>query len=95
METSAYGPRKGPNSEIGLECCRRFKARAARAPYSPDIYPPDFFLFGWLKGKPEWQQFIDPDQLSELVDDIFTSLSVDIIQDVFRNRIHQRNRSFH
>jgi hypothetical protein len=55
--------------------------------YSPDICLSGFFFFGWLKGKLQ-QQFTDPCQLFEAVDQIFSSFSADLTEDVFRNWIH-------
>jgi hypothetical protein len=52
--------------------------KTPQPPSSPDICPSDFFLFGWLKGKPQ-----------PLINEIFASLSVDTIEDVFRNWIHR------
>jgi hypothetical protein len=42
-----------------------------------------------LKGELQQQQFTDPDQLFEGVDENFGSLSVDMIEDMFRNGIHR------
>jgi hypothetical protein len=42
-------------------------------------------LIGWLKGKLQQRQLTDPDQLFDAVNEILTALSVDIIEDVFRN----------
>jgi hypothetical protein len=50
---------------------------------SPDICLSDFFFFGWLKGKLQQQQYKDPGQLFQAVDEIFNSLSVGMIEDVF------------
>jgi hypothetical protein len=46
-------------------------------------------LFGWLKGKLHQRQLTDADQFFDPVDEILTSLSVDTIEDVFRNWIHR------
>jgi hypothetical protein len=62
--------------------------RTPQTRYSPDICPSDFFLFSWLKWM--WQQqFTDSDQRFEAIDEIFSSLSVDMIEDLFRNWIHR------
>jgi hypothetical protein len=61
--------------------------RTPQPPYGPDIYLSDFFLFGWFKGKLQ-QQFTDPGQLFEAVDEIFSALSIDMTEDVFRNWTH-------
>jgi hypothetical protein len=63
--------------------------RTAQLPYSPDVCPSDFFLFGWLKGKLQHQQFTCADQLFEAVDEIFSPFSIDMIEDMFRNWIHR------
>jgi hypothetical protein len=68
--------------------CLRLKS-TPQPPYSPDICPSDFFLFGWLKGKLQLKQFPDVDQLFEGIDEIFSSLSADMIKGVFRNWIHR------
>jgi hypothetical protein len=44
--------------------------RTPGPPYSPDICPSDFVLFGWLKGKLQQQEFTHPDQLLEAVDEL-------------------------
>jgi hypothetical protein len=63
--------------------------RTRQPPYSPDICPSDIFLFGWSKGKLQQQkQFADPDKIFEAVDEIFSALSVDMIEDLFQNRIY-------
>jgi hypothetical protein len=41
--------------------------RVLRAPYSPDIAPFNFFLFGCLKEKPEGMQFVNEDQVISAV----------------------------
>jgi hypothetical protein len=43
--------------------------RTLQPPYRPDICPSDFFLLGWLKWKLPQQQFTDPDQLFEVIDE--------------------------
>jgi hypothetical protein len=62
--------------------------RALQLPYSPDICPSDFLLVRRSKGKLQQQQFTDQDQLFDAVDEMFASLSVDLMGDVFRNWIH-------
>jgi hypothetical protein len=93
MDTSAYGQRKDPLGNRSLNCHTGFETQEdTSAPYSPDICPSDFFLFGWLKGKLQQGQLTDADQLCDTVDGIFASLSVDTIEDVFRNWIHWLER---
>jgi hypothetical protein len=66
--------------------------RIPQIPYSPEIHPSEFFLFGWLKEKLQQQEFTDPYQLFEAVDDIFASISVDMVGKMFRNWIHRLER---
>jgi hypothetical protein len=63
--------------------------RTPRPGYSPNICPSDFFLFGWLEGKLQQQQFTDPEQLFEAVDEIFSPVLADRIEEVFQNWIHR------
>jgi hypothetical protein len=63
--------------------------RTHQPPYSTGICPSDFFLFGWFKGKLQQHQFTDPDQLFEVVDEVFSSVSVDMTEDVSRNQVHR------
>jgi hypothetical protein len=63
--------------------------RTPQPPYRTDICPSNFFLSRWLKGKLQQQPFTDPDQLLKAIDEIFSSLSVDMIENAFRNWIHQ------
>jgi hypothetical protein len=66
--------------------------RTPQPPSSPDVCPSDFLLFGWLKGKLQQRQLTDAHQLFGTVDEILTSLSVDTIEEVFRNWIHRPER---
>ena len=40
-------------------------------PYSPDLAPSDFFLFGYIKEKCEGVEFTSPDELIEFIENIF------------------------
>jgi hypothetical protein len=84
-----HGRCKGPYRESassGMPYLRLKKT--PQPPYSLDICPSYFLLFGWLKGKVQ-QQFTDPNQLYEATEEIFSSLSFGMIEDVFRNWIHR------
>jgi len=61
--------------------------RTPQPPYSPDVAPTDFFLFGWLKGKLETRTFASEDDLFEAVDEILATLSADQIRRVFNTWI--------
>jgi hypothetical protein len=90
MDTSAHGQRKGPYRESGFERYADLRVkRTPQRPDSPEICPSDFFLSGWLKGKLQRQRFMDPDQFREAIDEIFSFVSVDMIEAVFGSWIHQ------
>jgi hypothetical protein len=86
MDTRAHGQSKGPYGESDFECYTRFETQED-TPTRIRFKQLSIWLlsFRWLKGKLQKQQFTDPDQLFETVDEIFSSFSVDAIKDVFRN----------
>jgi hypothetical protein len=53
-------------------------------PFSPDIAPSDFFLFGWLKSEPSSQQASDINEVFDIVENSERATS-DTIARVFRN----------
>jgi histone-lysine N-methyltransferase SETMAR len=59
------------------------KARTPQPPYSPDIAPSDFVLFGWLQTQLERREYNGEDELYEVVDEILTSLSIKMIETTF------------
>jgi hypothetical protein len=66
--------------------------RTPEPPYSPDIAPSDFFIFGWLKTQLKRREYNGKDELYEVVDEILTSLSIEMIETVFidwMNRIQR------
>jgi hypothetical protein len=66
----------------------RFK-RKPQPPYSPDVAPSDFFLFGWLKTQLKWREYNEEDRLYEVVDEILTGLSIKMIETVFVDWMNQ------
>jgi len=66
--------------------------RTPQPPYSPDIAPSDFFLFGWLKEQLTHHQIADEDGLFEAVDEILGTLSVETIRSVFHEWIRRLER---
>jgi hypothetical protein len=58
-------------------------------PYSPDISPPDFFLFGYLKEHLRGYSFRNLDDLMDTVDDFLYGLSSDLLQRVFMNWVRR------
>jgi hypothetical protein len=69
----------------------RFK-RTPQPPYSPDSAPSDFFLFGWLKTELERKEYKVEDELYEVMDDILTCLSIEMIETVFVNWMNRLQR---
>jgi histone-lysine N-methyltransferase SETMAR len=62
----------------------RFK-RTPEPRYSPDIAPSDFFLFGWRKTRLERREYNGEDALYEVLDEVLTGLSIEMIETVFVN----------
>jgi histone-lysine N-methyltransferase SETMAR len=69
----------------------RFK-RTPLPPYSPDIAPSDFFLFGWLKTQLEQTEYNGENELYEVVNDILTGFSIKIIETVFVDWMNRLRR---
>ena len=57
--------------------------RAPQPPYSPDIAPSDFFLFGYLTDKLRGQQFTSFDDLKEKIIEILKSIPHKTLLNVF------------
>lgn len=61
--------------------------RAPHPPYSPDISPSDFYLFGYLKNKLEGEEFEDPNELLSKIIEILNSISKETLMAVFEEWI--------
>ena len=57
--------------------------RAPHLPYSPDIAPSDFFLFGYTKNKLKGSKFESADALLERIYEIFNQISLEKRKEVF------------
>ena len=57
--------------------------RAPHPPYSPDLAPSDFFLFGYIKKKLEGHSFSTKEELLEEVKTILANISIDQLKSVF------------
>ena len=57
--------------------------RTPHPPYSPDIAPSDFFLFGYTKQKLKGHRFTDPDDLFEKIHEIIYKISKEKRKEVF------------
>ena len=66
--------------------------RLPHPPYSPDLAPSDFFLFGYLKNLIEGKEFETPDQLFQEVSKILRSISKGILSDAYDEWMDRLNR---
>ena len=57
--------------------------RAVQPPYSPDIAPSDFFLFGYLKEILKGSKFETPEELKNGIDEILISIPPGLLNSVF------------
>ena len=57
--------------------------RAPQPPYSPDIAPSDFYLFGYIKQKLQGCKFESVDQLLGKVNEILEDISTEVLKKVF------------
>jgi hypothetical protein len=53
--------------------------------YSPDLAPPDFYLFGYLNQFLSGCQFAEQDSLLQVVSDIFVGIEKVTFESVFHN----------
>ena len=74
--------------------------RAPQPPYSPDIAPSNFFLFGYIKSKLNGQHFDSVESLLEEVQKILSEISKETLKKVFEdcerrlNEVINRNGEF-
>ena len=66
--------------------------RTPHPPYSPDIAPSDFFLFGYVKEKLKGHVFNDINDLKEKIVEIIMSISAEKRKEVFENWIKRCER---
>jgi hypothetical protein len=57
--------------------------RMPQPPYSPDLAPSDFYLFGTVKNRLEQIQASDADDFFEQLQEILSSISVEELERVF------------
>ena len=63
--------------------------RTPQPPYSPDIAPSDFYLFGFLEEKLKGRVFEDMDELFEAIVEILNSISKERLKKVFYHWIER------
>ena len=66
--------------------------RMVQPPYSPDLAPSDFFLFGYLKYLLEGHEFASVDQLQNQLDKILKSISKSMLLDAYQEWIKRLHR---
>jgi hypothetical protein len=54
-------------------------------PYSPDLAPCDFFLFGCVKGKLVRKQYETPEDLFSEMKNIIEGIRPDVLKNVFES----------
>ena len=52
-------------------------------PYSPDLAPCDFFLFGYLKNKIQGRHFRDENEIRSAITELFDEIQQTTLEDVF------------
>jgi hypothetical protein len=57
--------------------------RLPQPPYSPDLAPCDFFLFGYLKKELQGMNFRSGNQVISAVGDILANIRIDMLSRVF------------
>ena len=78
------------NSRVHNSKCSKEKIeslgifRAPQPAYSPDISPSDYFLFGYIKEKLKGQVFQSRDALFESINEILSTISKDMLIEVFQ-----------
>ena len=72
-----YG-RSGSPKKVQIEFRKKF-GRKKRPPYSPDLTPCDFFLWGWIKSRVYRTQTRDLDDLQARIQHAFDELPQEMI----------------
>jgi hypothetical protein len=61
-------------------------------PYSPDLAPCDFFLFGYLKSQLEGKTFFDDNSLKTEVERILREIPITLLCSVMEDWVHRLNQ---
>lgn len=65
--------------------------RMPHPPYSSDLAPSDFFLFGYVKGKLEGERFEEPEDLLFRIREIIAEIPIETLNNVFNEWIRRCN----
>jgi len=71
--------------KVKHEMAKKHIFRADHPPYSPDLSPCDFWLFGMLKTRMQDREFTSPQSILSEITSIWNGLTFDEIQSVFRD----------
>jgi hypothetical protein len=63
--------------------------RVAHPPYSPDLSPCDFWLFGMLKQKMKDREFSGVEEIMNAVQEIWREVTLERLQSIFFNWIER------
>jgi hypothetical protein len=72
-------------SKVVLKFDKHHIARSPHPPYSRDLSPCDFWLFGMLKGILKDREFHSHDEIEKAITMAWTDLTFDEVQSVFHN----------
>jgi hypothetical protein len=61
-------------------------------PYSPDLAPCDFFLFGYFKSQLEGKTFFDRNSLQTEVERILREIPITLLCSVMKDWVHRLNQ---
>jgi hypothetical protein len=88
LDFDSYGQCKGNPKEFG---CFWIQTHAA-ATVSPGYCTIRLFLFGWLKTQLERREYHGEDELCDVVDEILTGLSIEMIETVYVDWMNRLQR---
>jgi histone-lysine N-methyltransferase SETMAR len=84
---------KPHNSQLSIQKIKEYGfIRVPQPPYSPDLSPCDFFLFGYLKSQLEGMTFFDEDSVKKVVTRILTEIPANILHSVMDEWTHRLQR---
>jgi hypothetical protein len=84
-------PHQSAKTENCFDGCR-FR-HAPQPPYSPDISPCDFFLFGDLKTKLKGEEFETFEELQERIEERLSQITLELMEQVYEHWIERVNQA--
>jgi histone-lysine N-methyltransferase SETMAR len=84
---------KPHNSRLSLQKIEEYGfIRVPQPPYSPDLAPCDFFLFGYLKSQLEGKTFSAENSLKTKVERILRDIPITLLCSVMEDWVHRLNQ---